>query len=44
LSRRTLPNFHVGPRLIAHNPVIHVYDAAGNVIERHECKGDFNIW
>jgi hypothetical protein len=25
----------------SHNAVIRVYDAAGNVIERHEHKGDF---
>ena len=24
--------------------VIRVYDAAGNVIETHEHKGDFNEW
>jgi len=24
--------------------VIHVYDAAGNVIETHEHKGDFKEW
>jgi hypothetical protein len=26
----------------SHDAVIHVYDAAGNVIETHEHKGDFN--
>ena len=26
----------------SHDAVIRVYDAAGNVIERHEHKGDFN--
>ena len=26
----------------AHNAVIRVYDAAGNVIETHDHKGDFN--
>jgi hypothetical protein len=25
----------------SHNAVIHVYDAAGNVIETHERKGEF---
>jgi hypothetical protein len=25
-------------------PMIRVYDAAGNVIETHECKGDFKEW
>jgi hypothetical protein len=25
----------------SHDAVIHVYDAAGNVIETHEHKGDF---
>jgi hypothetical protein len=28
----------------AHNAVIRVYDAAGNVIEAHEHKGDFKEW
>jgi hypothetical protein len=28
----------------SHNAVICVYDAAGNVIETHEHKGDFNEW
>ena len=28
----------------AHNVVIRVYDAAGNVIETHEHKGDFKDW
>jgi hypothetical protein len=23
---------------------IRVYDEAGNVIERDECKGDFKVW
>jgi hypothetical protein len=27
-----------------HNAVIRVYDAAGNVIETHEHKGDFKEW
>jgi len=44
LSRRAGPNFHVGSRLAAHNAVIRVYDAAGNVIETHEHKGDFREW
>jgi hypothetical protein len=26
----------------SHNAVIHVYDKAGNVIESHEHKGNFN--
>ena len=41
LSRQASPNFRVGPRLIAHNAVIRVYDEAGNVIETHEHAGDF---
>jgi hypothetical protein len=28
----------------AHAAVIRVYDAAGNVIETHEHKGDFKEW
>jgi cytochrome oxidase Cu insertion factor (SCO1/SenC/PrrC family) len=28
----------------SHNSVILVYDAAGNVIETHEHKGDFKEW
>ena len=28
----------------SHNAVIRVYDAAGNVIEAHEHKGDFKEW
>jgi hypothetical protein len=28
----------------SHDAVIHVYDAAGNVIETHEQKGDFKEW
>jgi len=28
----------------SHDAVIHVYDAAGNVIETHEHKGDFREW
>jgi hypothetical protein len=28
----------------SHHAVIRVYDAAGNVIETHEHKGDFNEW
>jgi hypothetical protein len=28
----------------AHGAVIRVYDAAGNVIETHEQKGDFREW
>ena len=28
----------------SHHAVIHVYDAAGNVIETHEHKGDFKEW
>jgi hypothetical protein len=27
-----------------HDAVIRVYDAAGNVIETHEHKGDFKDW
>jgi hypothetical protein len=38
LSRRASPNFHVGPRLIAHNAVIRLYDTAGNVIEKLTTK------
>jgi len=28
----------------SHEAVIRVYDAAGNVIETHEHKGDFKEW
>jgi hypothetical protein len=28
----------------SHHAVIRVYDAAGNVIETHEHKGDFKEW
>jgi hypothetical protein len=28
----------------AHDAVIRVYDAAGNVIEKHEHKGEFREW
>jgi len=28
----------------SHDAVIHVYDAAGNVVEMHEHKGDFKEW
>jgi hypothetical protein len=28
----------------AHDPVVSVYDAAGNVIEAHEHKSDFKDW
>jgi hypothetical protein len=28
----------------SHHAVINVYDAAGNMIETHEHKGDFNEW
>ena len=28
----------------SHDAVIRVYDAAGNVNETHEHKGDFNEW
>jgi hypothetical protein len=28
----------------AHNAVIRVYDAAGDVIETHEYAGDFKDW
>ena len=31
-------------RSSAHRAVIRVYDAAGNVIETHEHKGDFKEW
>jgi hypothetical protein len=41
LSSRVLPNFHVGSSLIRMRAVIRVYDAAGNVTETHEHKGDF---
>jgi hypothetical protein len=29
---------------LSHHTVIRVYDAAGNVIETHEHKGDFKEW
>jgi hypothetical protein len=28
----------------SHDAVIRVYDEAGNVIDTHEHKGDFNEW
>jgi len=28
----------------SHSAVIHVYDAAGNIVETHEHKGDFKEW
>jgi hypothetical protein len=28
----------------SHDAVIHVYDAAGNVVATHEHKGDFKEW
>jgi hypothetical protein len=28
----------------SNDAVIRVYDAAGNVIETHECEGDFKEW
>jgi hypothetical protein len=28
----------------SHHAVIRVYDDAGNVIETHECAGDFKEW
>jgi hypothetical protein len=28
----------------SHDAVIRVYDDAGNVVERHEHKGDFKEW
>jgi len=28
----------------SHDAVIRVYDPAGNVIETHECQGDFKEW
>jgi hypothetical protein len=31
-------------RIESFNAVIRVYDAAGNVIETHEHKGDFKEW
>ena len=31
-------------RTRSHHAVIRVYDAAGNVIETHEHKGDFKEW
>jgi hypothetical protein len=31
----------VGSFTRSHNPVIRIYDAAGNVIETHEQAGDF---
>ena len=33
-----------GNRCRSHDAVIRVYDAAGNVIETHEHKGDFKEW
>jgi hypothetical protein len=35
------PIYHLGPHLTAHNAVIRVYDAAGNVIATHEHAGGF---
>ena len=31
-------------RLVAHDAVIRVYDAVGNVIETHKHKGDFWVF
>jgi hypothetical protein len=28
----------------SHDPVIRVYDSAGNVIETHEHAGEFKVW
>jgi len=28
----------------SHDAMIHVYDAAGNVIETHQHNGDFKEW
>jgi len=44
LSSQAAPDFRVRPDLTAHNAVIRVYDAAGNVIEMHKHKGDFKEW
>lgn len=41
LSSRASPNFRVGPCLV---PRSRVYDAAGNIIETHEHKGDSKEW
>lgn len=41
MSSRASPNFRVGPCLV---PRSRVYDAAGNVIETHEHKGDSKEW
>jgi hypothetical protein len=35
---------HAKHRSRSHDAVIRVYDAAGNVIETHEHKGDFKEW
>jgi hypothetical protein len=35
---------HAKFRSRSHHAVICVYDAAGNVIETHEHKGDFKEW
>jgi len=38
---------HVASRMHysrSHDAVIRVYDAAGNLIEAHEHKGDFKEW
>ena len=31
-------------RCSSHDAVIRVYDAAGDVIQKHEHKGDFKVW
>jgi len=38
------PKLLVGHRSGLADAVIRVYDAAGNVIETHEHKGDFREW
>jgi hypothetical protein len=36
--------FHRVDRSRSHDAVIRVYDAAGNVIETYDHKGDFKEW
>ena len=43
-QENALTNRYSKVRSRSHDTVIRVYDAAGNVIETHEHKGDFKEW